>query len=136
MAVEARCRTRRDPVAAGTQRSPEPGHFAATLAEQDDALRYESARTRLAFGERLRRRHRVLDARPRLQRARELFGRLGATAWERRAAFRAAGRGRGGGHVPPRMGGAGRPDAPRGDGVKSGATKFPQGLVTLKSPGR
>ncbi|MEV5176801.1 helix-turn-helix transcriptional regulator [Streptomyces flaveolus] len=26
-------------------------HFSATLAEQDDALRYESARTRLAYGE-------------------------------------------------------------------------------------
>ncbi|ALO99628.1 Putative transcriptional regulator [Streptomyces hygroscopicus subsp. limoneus] len=61
-------------------------HFSATLTEQDDALRYESARTHLAFGEWLRRRHRVLDARPRLQRARELFGALGATAWERRAA--------------------------------------------------
>ncbi|POX57954.1 hypothetical protein C3492_40780 [Streptomyces sp. Ru62] len=61
-------------------------HFSATLAEQDDALRFESARTHLAFGEWLRRRRRLLDARPHLQRARELFGTLGATAWERRAA--------------------------------------------------
>ncbi|MFC6093532.1 AAA family ATPase [Saccharothrix lopnurensis] len=46
---------------------------------------FEQARVRLALGELHRRRHRPGDARPELRRAAEVFRRVGATAWLRRA---------------------------------------------------
>ncbi|MGC0379676.1 DNA-binding CsgD family transcriptional regulator [Streptomyces sp. SAI-229] len=49
------------------------------------ALRYEQARTRLVFGEWLRRRRRVLEARGQLQQARDTFASVGADVWVRRA---------------------------------------------------
>ena len=55
---------------------------------------YELARTRLAFGARLRRDRRPADARPLLEAAVEAFDRLGARPWADRAAgeLRATGR--------------------------------------------
>lgn len=54
---------------------------------------YEQARTRLAYGEWLRRRRRKAEARPHLREAHEAFDRLGARPWAERAAaeLRAAG---------------------------------------------
>jgi DNA-binding CsgD family transcriptional regulator len=46
---------------------------------------FDHARVRLAFGELHRRNHRPGDARPELQRAADIFARIGATAWQRRA---------------------------------------------------
>ncbi|MFE5393078.1 AAA family ATPase [Streptomyces sp. NPDC056568] len=46
---------------------------------------FDHARVRLALGELHRRRLRPGDARPELRRAAEIFGRMGATAWRRRA---------------------------------------------------
>ena len=46
---------------------------------------FEEARTRLVYGERLRRAGRRIDARRELERARELFAGLGAEAWAERA---------------------------------------------------
>ena len=46
---------------------------------------FDHARIRLAFGELHRRQHRPGDARPELSRAADIFGRLGATGWRRRA---------------------------------------------------
>ena len=43
--------------------------------------RFEEARTRLAYGSRLRRMRRRVDARPQLQLALEMFDRLGARPW-------------------------------------------------------
>ncbi|GGT09691.1 AAA family ATPase [Streptomyces griseoviridis] len=61
-------------------------HFTRALAVPGTgALRYERARTRLAFGEWLRRRRRVLEARDQLQRARDGFASAGARVWARRA---------------------------------------------------
>ncbi|CAM5714511.1 HTH luxR-type domain-containing protein OS=Streptomyces fumanus OX=67302 GN=GCM10018772_40850 PE=4 SV=1 [Streptomyces fumanus] len=61
-------------------------HFTRALAVPGTgALRYERARTRLAFGEWLRRRRRVLEARDQLQRARDAFASAGAAVWVRRA---------------------------------------------------
>jgi DNA-binding CsgD family transcriptional regulator len=53
----------------------------------------ERARTRLAYGERLRRARRLRDARPHLQAAFDAFDAAGATLWQERAAaeLRAAG---------------------------------------------
>jgi DNA-binding CsgD family transcriptional regulator len=48
--------------------------------------RFETARTRLAYGERLRRAGRRVDARPRLREALATFERLGAARWSGRAA--------------------------------------------------
>ncbi|WP_086820642.1 LuxR family transcriptional regulator [Allokutzneria sp. NRRL B-24872] len=57
---------------------------------------YERARTALLLGERLRRDRKVSEARPHLRAAAEVFGRLGARPWERRALgeLRAAGESR------------------------------------------
>ncbi|MEV0650703.1 AAA family ATPase [Phytomonospora sp. NPDC050363] len=54
---------------------------------------YEQARTRLSYGEWLRRRRRKAEARPHLRQAHEAFDRLGARPWADRAAaeLRAAG---------------------------------------------
>ncbi|MFE6894434.1 AAA family ATPase [Streptomyces sp. NPDC057694] len=60
-------------------------YFAEALAGNDE-LRFEQARTHLAFGEWLRRQRHVSAAREELQRARDLFGALGADVWYRRAA--------------------------------------------------
>lgn len=46
---------------------------------------FERARLELAYGERLRRDRAMRQARPHLERARELFGALGATPWAARA---------------------------------------------------
>jgi len=51
----------------------------------DEPRPFEEARTRLCYGERLRRERRRLDARPRIREALDAFRRMGATAWERRA---------------------------------------------------
>lgn len=46
---------------------------------------FDHARVRLTLGELHRRRHRPGDARPELRRAADIFARVGATAWRRRA---------------------------------------------------
>ncbi|GAB1340673.1 LuxR family transcriptional regulator [Streptomyces sp. E-15] len=57
----------------------------ALSAPGAEAVRYERARTRMAFGEWLRRHRRVREAREQLQGARDAFDSLGARAWVRRA---------------------------------------------------
>ncbi|MFF8882889.1 AAA family ATPase [Streptomyces flaveolus] len=61
-------------------------HFTAALAPAGAPMRYERARTHLAFGEWLRRQRRVLEARTHLQQAHDSFCALGADAWAQRAA--------------------------------------------------
>jgi DNA-binding CsgD family transcriptional regulator len=61
--------------------------FAEALALHGETLDvFESARTLLAFGERLRRAGRRVDARPRLRQALAAFEQLGAARWADRAA--------------------------------------------------
>jgi DNA-binding CsgD family transcriptional regulator len=63
------------------------GHALAALAWHDrDGAPFERARTELAWGERLRRRRRRMDAREPLERALQTFRALGAAPWARRAA--------------------------------------------------
>ncbi|WP_331728192.1 helix-turn-helix transcriptional regulator [Streptomyces sp. NBC_01176] len=57
----------------------------ALSVPEAEAVRYERARTRMAFGEWLRRQRRVREARDQSQRARDAFDSLGARAWVRRA---------------------------------------------------
>ncbi|GAA2458900.1 AAA family ATPase [Streptomyces glaucus] len=64
---------------------PEESFARALAVPGSRALRYERARTRLAFGEWLRRRRRVREAREQLQRARDAFASIGADVWVRRA---------------------------------------------------
>jgi len=66
---------------------------AALATEGGAALPFELARTQLAYGEWLRRRRRIVAARPVLRAAFEAFGRLGARPWAERAQteLRAAG---------------------------------------------
>jgi ATP/maltotriose-dependent transcriptional regulator MalT len=69
-------------------------HFAAALSLHATSGRpWESARTHLAFGERLRRERHKTEARAQLRTAAEIFERLGAEPWARRARaeLRAAG---------------------------------------------
>jgi DNA-binding CsgD family transcriptional regulator len=69
-------------------------HFEQALADQaGDQWPFERAQTLLDYGEWLRRRRRIADARPRLLAAVEIFGRLGARPWVDRARgeLRAAG---------------------------------------------
>ncbi|ADB50133.1 transcriptional regulator, LuxR family [Conexibacter woesei DSM 14684] len=62
-------------------------HAAAALAwHERDGQPFERARTELAWGERLRRRRRRMDARAPLERALASFRALGAEPWARRAA--------------------------------------------------
>lgn len=61
-------------------------HFTEALSASGENLRFERARTHLAYGEWLRRQRRVLDARLQLQLARDTFAALGAGIWSRRAA--------------------------------------------------
>ncbi|MGW0925831.1 AAA family ATPase [Streptomyces sp. NPDC002755] len=62
------------------------GFFARALAVPgSEAFRFEWARTQLAYGEWLRRRRRVLEARDHLQRARMSFESVQAHVWTRRA---------------------------------------------------
>ncbi|WP_199742909.1 helix-turn-helix transcriptional regulator [Nocardia stercoris] len=70
-------------------------HFAAALACPDRP--FEQARSHLVYGEWLRRAHRRVDARTQLRAAQEIFERLGADLWARRAAteLRATGETRG-----------------------------------------
>lgn len=70
-------------------------HLEAALAQHAHTCdAYELARTRLAFGTRVRRDRRPSDARPLLQAVLEAFDRLGARPWADRAAgeLRATGR--------------------------------------------
>ncbi|WP_084517296.1 helix-turn-helix transcriptional regulator [Microtetraspora niveoalba] len=61
-------------------------HFAhAVRRHEEDELPYERARTRLAYGEWLRRARRRADARVQLRGALEIFDRLGAELWAERA---------------------------------------------------
>jgi DNA-binding CsgD family transcriptional regulator len=61
-------------------------HFLEALAvHPDDEDVFEKARTRLAFGERLRRARRRVEAREHLRAALETFERLGAGPWAERA---------------------------------------------------
>jgi DNA-binding CsgD family transcriptional regulator/tetratricopeptide (TPR) repeat protein len=71
---------------------PEP-HFGAAVRADDGSRPWETARTRLAYGEWLRRERRKNDARRHLRAAAEVFDRLGARPWSQRAAaeLRAAG---------------------------------------------
>ncbi|NRQ32737.1 AAA family ATPase [Nonomuraea sp. NN258] len=69
-------------------------HFRTALAGHATSGRpFETARTRLAFGERLRRERHKGSARPHLRAALEIFDRLGARPWAERARteLRAAG---------------------------------------------
>jgi DNA-binding CsgD family transcriptional regulator len=69
-------------------------HFEQALADQaGDQWPFERAQTLLDYGEWLRRRRRIADARPRLLAAVEIFRRLGARPWVDRARgeLRAAG---------------------------------------------
>jgi DNA-binding CsgD family transcriptional regulator len=62
-------------------------HFEESLALHRDGERpFDQARTRLLFGELLRRERRRIDARPHLRNALETFERLGAEPWAERAA--------------------------------------------------
>ncbi|WP_067834084.1 helix-turn-helix transcriptional regulator [Nocardia lijiangensis] len=69
-----------------------PDSAAGELFERSLALHaehrqpYDEARTRLVYGEWLRRNRRRVDARPQLQAAMETFDRLGAAVWSDRAA--------------------------------------------------
>jgi DNA-binding CsgD family transcriptional regulator len=67
--------------------------LAALATDGGDEWPFELARTRLAYGEWLRRRRRIVDARPVLKAAFEAFSGLGARAWAERAQaeLRAAG---------------------------------------------
>ncbi|SBT54985.1 ATP-binding protein [Micromonospora narathiwatensis] len=60
-------------------------HFAQAVHLHGDAQPYELARTRLAYGEWLRRARRRADARVQLRGALEIFDRLGAQLWAERA---------------------------------------------------
>lgn len=61
--------------------------FASALGRHEQTLdRFETARTRLAYGERLRREGRRVDARAQLRTALEEFDDLGAAVWSDRAA--------------------------------------------------
>ncbi|SCF34261.1 regulatory protein, luxR family [Micromonospora viridifaciens] len=60
-------------------------HFAQAVPLHGDAQPYELARTRLAYGEWLRRARRRADARVQLRGALEIFDRLGAELWAERA---------------------------------------------------
>jgi len=63
-----------------------PRHFeAAITAHRQTVDEFELARTRLCFGERLRRSGRRSEARPELHAAHEAFARLGAIPWAERA---------------------------------------------------
>jgi DNA-binding CsgD family transcriptional regulator len=64
----------------------DPADFEAALGEHRSwGNRFEEARTRLAYGERLRRSRRRSEAREQLRAARSAFSTVGAAAWERRA---------------------------------------------------
>lgn len=62
-------------------------HFqtALTLGAEAEWSPFQMARTRLLYGERLRRSRRRLDARPELRSAIEAFDRMGAVPWSERA---------------------------------------------------
>ncbi|MFE9694860.1 LuxR C-terminal-related transcriptional regulator [Micromonospora sp. NPDC005806] len=76
-AIAARCRALVE---------EDEAHFAqAVHLHEDDAQPYELARTRLAYGEWLRRARRRADARAQLSGALEIFDRLGAELWAERA---------------------------------------------------
>ncbi|MCW3815938.1 AAA family ATPase [Micromonospora sp. DR5-3] len=60
-------------------------HFARAVQLHDDTQPYELARTRLAYGEWLRRARRRSDARLQLRGALEIFDRLGSGLWADRA---------------------------------------------------
>lgn len=64
----------------------DPAFWAASALHAETLDAYETARTRLAYGARLRRLRRRVDARPPLQEALDAFGRLGATPWAEAAA--------------------------------------------------
>ncbi|WP_406157575.1 AAA family ATPase [Streptomyces sp. NBC_01005] len=61
-------------------------HYTSALDPHNGGGDFERARTELLYGEWLRRGRRKLDARGHLRTARELFDRLGAQPWARRAA--------------------------------------------------
>lgn len=70
------------------------GHFESALAEHERVVApFEAARTELAYGSRLHRARRRVEARKRLRAAREVFEELGARPWMERAdaELRAAG---------------------------------------------
>ena len=61
-------------------------HFEEALRRHDEApVPFDTARTHLAYGERLRRAHRRVDAREHLREALAAFDRLGARPWAERA---------------------------------------------------
>jgi DNA-binding CsgD family transcriptional regulator len=70
----------------GDEAEAEEGHYAAALAIYEvHWAPYDSARTRLVYGEWLRRRRRRADARVQLVQAMDTFERLGASRWAERA---------------------------------------------------
>jgi len=61
-------------------------HFEEALRRHEEApVPFDTARTQLAYGERLRRAHRRIDAREHLREALAAFDRLGARPWAERA---------------------------------------------------
>jgi DNA-binding CsgD family transcriptional regulator len=61
-------------------------HFEEALRRHDESpVPFDTARTQLAYGERLRRAHRRVDARGHLRKALASFDRLGARPWAERA---------------------------------------------------
>jgi DNA-binding CsgD family transcriptional regulator len=80
-AVAARCR------ALASDQADAGGHYAEALRLHEGSGRpFEQARTRLLYGEWLRREQRKADAGEQLRAALDIFGRLGATSWAERAA--------------------------------------------------
>jgi len=80
-AILARCRAQLADDATTAQR-----HFLEALElHADDVAPFERARTELAYGERLRRERRKIDARTRLRSALDTFEGLGAALWAERA---------------------------------------------------
>jgi DNA-binding NarL/FixJ family response regulator len=64
----------------------DPADFEAALGQHRSwGNRFEEARTRLVYGERLRRDRRLSEAREQLSIARSAFSTVGATGWEKRA---------------------------------------------------
>jgi DNA-binding CsgD family transcriptional regulator len=81
LAVACRCQA----LLAGDDTDADRDYAQALELHRGATRPFEHARTRLSYGERLRRDRRRTDARMHLRAAAETFGRLGAQPWEERA---------------------------------------------------